>query len=256
MIEVQNVSFAYTGQRSVITNCNFAVPRRSSWAVIGPSGCGKTTLLYLLAGLLRPDAGKILIDGKTITRPRPRTGLVLQDHGLLPWATLEENVRLGWRIRRFYGPDGVHSPSGRSAKEEDIKERAIYWLKRMEIYHVRHSYPSQLSRGQRQRGALARTLLLEPDVLLLDEPFAALDPMMKEELIGALRDIHAEMMTTDIIVTHDMNEAVRLGRMILIMKTAEKGPPAVVENPYYEKGGNEEGVDILVEQLRARMGDR
>lgn len=256
MIEVQNISFAYPGQRPVITDCNFAVPGRSSWAVIGPSGCGKTTLLYLLAGLLRPDAGEILIGGNTITRPRPRTGLVLQDHGLLPWATLEENVCLGWRIRRFYGPDGVHSPSGGSATEKDIKERATYWLKKMEIHHVRHSYPSQLSRGQRQRGALARTLLLEPDVLLLDEPFAALDPMMKEELIGALRDIHTEMMTTDIIVTHDMAEAVRLGRMILIMKAGELGPPSVVENPYYEKEGNDEGVDILVEQLMVGMGDR
>jgi len=256
MIEARKVLFSYPGQGLILDDITFSVPQGASWAVIGHSGCGKTTLLYLLAGLLRPDAGVILIEGKAITRPRPKTGLVLQDHGLLPWATLEENVCLGWRIRRFYGPDGVHSPSGGSAADNDIKERAVYWLERMGIYHVRQSYPSQLSRGQRQRGALARTLLLEPDVLLLDEPFAALDPIMKEELMGAVSDLHAEMMTTDIIVTHDMEEAVRLGQKIFIIKRGEQGSSFIVENPYYQIGGKDAGGKFLIEELRLKMGDK
>src|SRR5664279_6123949 len=108
MIRLEALSFAYPGGGEIFSGFDWEVERGHSWAVLGPSGCGKTTLLYLLAGLNLPGRGAVLVDGEKLTRPRPQTGLVLQDYGLLPWATVAENISLGQRIRQFYGPDGLH----------------------------------------------------------------------------------------------------------------------------------------------------
>ena len=99
-----------TRERRSSRTITWAAERGDAWAVLGPSGCGKTTLLYLLAGLRFPTSGRVLIDGQPLTRPRPTTGLILQDYGLLPWATVRQNVELGLRVRNFYGPDGTHAP--------------------------------------------------------------------------------------------------------------------------------------------------
>src|SRR5205085_10623413 len=131
------------------------------------------TLLYLVAGLRMPTAGVVKVNGQPMLRPRPRTGLILQDFGLLPWATCEENVSLGLRIHGFYGPDGKHAPLDR--RPGDIVMSRDRWLARLGLDSVRRQYPAQLSGGQRQRTAIARTLALNPDLLLMDEPFASLD---------------------------------------------------------------------------------
>ncbi len=112
MICVNEVSFGYPHRPLVFQSFNLAISPGETWAVIGPSGSGKSTLLLLLAGLLQPQAGLVTVKGTRLDRPRPRTSLILQDYGLLPWATVRENVALGLRIRRFYGPDGRHAPAG------------------------------------------------------------------------------------------------------------------------------------------------
>jgi NitT/TauT family transport system ATP-binding protein len=214
MISVRALSFAYQGGRPIFSDFNWEVERGEAWAVLGPSGFGKSTLLNLLAGLRPPTAGEVRIDGEVIQRPRPRTGLVLQDFGLLPWATCEQNVSLGLRIQGFYGPDGKHAPTRVSAR--DARERTDYWLARLGLTGVRRRYPSQLSGGQRQRAAIARTLALEPDLLLMDEPFASLDAPTRESLQNLALELRAEQHLTTVVVTHSIEEAAILGRKILL----------------------------------------
>ena len=123
MIEFQSVEFHYPGHGPVFEAFDWQIGEGEAWAVLGPSGCGKSTLLYLMAGLRFPLRGRVLVAGEALTKPRPRTGLILQDYGLLPWATVFENANLGLRLRRFYGPDGRHAP--RRSMIEDIEAQAL-----------------------------------------------------------------------------------------------------------------------------------
>jgi NitT/TauT family transport system ATP-binding protein len=230
MIEVINLHYAYVSAAPVFQGFNLKIKRGEAWTVIGPSGCGKTTLLYLLAGLLHPVHGSISITGFSVERPRPRTGLVLQDHGLLPWATVGENARLGLKIWQYYGPDGRHAPLDAILDKGQIDERVNYWLKWLGIDHLQEKYPSQLSRGQRQRTAIARTLALEPDLLLMDEPFSALDAPIRVELQKIMVNFHRKTILTSVIVTHDIEEAVYLGRRILVLCGACNNDSCIIEN--------------------------
>ena len=110
MIELDSLTYAYAQNTPVFRDFSWEAGRGEAWSVLGPSGCGKTTLLYLLAGLRTSTSGRLLIDGQPLIRPRPHTGLILQDYGLLPWATVRQNAELGLRVRGFYGPDGTHAP--------------------------------------------------------------------------------------------------------------------------------------------------
>lgn len=230
MIAVENLRFAHGGGGCIFDNFSFTVRQGEAWTVIGPSGCGKTTLLFLVAGLKLPDAGKITVGGEEIRRPRPSTGLVLQDHGLLPWATIYDNTKLGLKIRQFYGPDGKHSPAGAIFDQDRDEERIHHWLSWLGIEQLKDMYPGQLSRGQRQRAAIARTLVLEPDLLLMDEPFSALDAPIREELQKVMNSFHKQSGLTSLTVTHDIEEAVVLGEKILVLSESCNSQPLVVDN--------------------------
>lgn len=231
MIEIQELCFSYAGRSQLFEGFSLLIGRGEAWSVVGTSGCGKTTLLYLLAGLLKPTGGKIVIAGHPVRRPRPRTGLVLQDHGLLPWATVEENARLGWIIRGFYGPDGKHSPEDAGTDRLAAMEKVDAWLERLQIDHLRKQYPSRLSRGQRQRAAIARTLSLDPDLLLMDEPFSALDAVIREELHKSMLAYQRDSGLTSILVTHDIEEALRMGTKVLVLSSTCNRSARVLENP-------------------------
>jgi NitT/TauT family transport system ATP-binding protein len=230
MLEVRQLTFGYEAHQPVFSGFDLQVERHEALAVIGPSGCGKTTLLYLLAGLLNATGGSISINGQGLTRPRPQSGLVLQDHGLLPWATVTENARLGLKIRNFYGADGRHAPAGGDIDQASAKERVAYWLDRLNIDHLQDKYPAQLSRGQRQRTAIARTLVLEPDLLLLDEPFSALDAHTREDLRHIMQMLRDEFQLTRILVTHDIEEAILMGDRILTLTEGTNRQASVVGN--------------------------
>jgi NitT/TauT family transport system ATP-binding protein len=230
MIEINNLTFAYSGQAEIFKGFNLTVNRGEAWSVIGPSGCGKTTFLYLLAGLRRLTAGTILIEGATVLRPRPRTGLVLQDHGLLPWATVRENARLGLSIWKFYGADGKHAPADKILDHTNADQRVNYWLQKLGIDGLKDEYPGRLSRGQRQRTAIARTLVMEPDLLLLDEPFSALDAPTREDLENLIANLNRESNITCILVTHDIEAAVVMGKKILALREGFNHKPLIVEN--------------------------
>jgi NitT/TauT family transport system ATP-binding protein len=256
MIELKDLTFAYSGHPPIFEGLSFQVKRGAAWSVIGPSGCGKTTLLYLLAGLRRSSAGTISIAGTPISRPRPQTGLVLQDHGLLPWATVRENARLGLAIREFYGPDGRHAPADAHIDKANAERRVDYWLKRLGIDPLYDKYPSQLSRGQRQRTAIARTLALEPDLLLMDEPFSALDAAIRDDLQRVMMEFHHESELTSIFVTHDIEEAVFVGKSILVLGGTSNRDSHVIENDIAgrEDYRHQPSFHKLCNDLRALMG--
>lgn len=228
MIKVDALSFSYSSGHPVFDRFSWQVEGGEAWAVIGPSGCGKTTLLYLLAGLRMPTSGSIHIAGEPLARPRPTTGLILQDYGLLPWATVRENAALGLRLRKFYGPDGRHAPADEVVGI--IAERVGLWLARLNIAAAADKYPSQVSGGQRQRAAIARTLALRPDLLLMDEPFASLDAPTREDLQNLVVELRTEQKLTTVIVTHNIEDAVFLGERILVLAQPPHRTPVVVEN--------------------------
>jgi ABC-type nitrate/sulfonate/bicarbonate transport system ATPase subunit len=229
MIEVDGLTFHYPDGTAVFEGFTWHVAAGEAWAVLGPSGCGKTTLLYLLAGLRLPTQGTVCIAGERVARPRPRTGLILQDFGLLPWATVGDNVALGLRIRGFYGPDGRHAPAGEAVTAR--REITQDWLDRLGLAHVAGNFPGQISGGQRQRTAIARTLALHPDLLLMDEPFAALDAPTREDLQNLTLQLRAETRLTTVVVTHTIEEAALLGRQVLVLGRLPNRTPRLVPNP-------------------------
>jgi ABC-type nitrate/sulfonate/bicarbonate transport system ATPase subunit len=230
MIATHNLTFGYSNHAPLFQDFNWTIPRGETWAILGSSGCGKTTLLYLLAGLRLPDSGRIEIDGDLLARPRPRSGLILQEYGLLPWETLRANVGLGLRVRQFYGADGKHTP-----RDFAPKENVAYWLARLGLEHVADKYPAQVSGGQRQRAAIARTLALSPDVLLMDEPFSSLDAVTREDLQSLTLELCREQDITLVIVTHAIEEAAIMGEKILLLGTPPNHTPLVFENPHAGK---------------------
>ena len=250
MIRIRSIDFAYPSLPPLFENFSLEISRGETWAILGPSGCGKTTLLYLLAGLRFPTSGSIEIDGERLARPRPHSGLILQDYGLLPWATVRENVELGLRLRKFYGEDGTHAPVNFQPRNS-----VDYWLERLGIAEVADQYPSQLSGGQRQRTAIARTLVLEPDLLLMDEPFSSLDAVTREDLQNLTLSLCEENNLTLVVVTHAIEEAVVLGKKILLLDAAPVITPDIFENPSAGTQGHRESKEYqeLCNQLRREM---
>lgn len=225
MIELDHVTFAYAGSAPIFEDFSWRAGRGEAWAVLGTSGCGKSTLLSLLAGLRIAQSGRVCVDGEILERPRPQTGLIIQDYGLLPWATVRENVELGLRVRNFYGPDGTHAP-------RDYKPalNVTPWLERLGILDVANQYPGRISGGQRQRTAIARTLALRPDLLLMDEPFSSLDAPTRESLQRLMLELWAEQALTLVIVTHSIEEAAVLGQRILLLDRAPNRTARVIDN--------------------------
>jgi NitT/TauT family transport system ATP-binding protein len=232
MIALEDVTFAFPHQPPILDGFSWSVSRGDVWTVLGPSACGKSTLLLLLAGLLHPQRGVITVGGQPIRRPRPGTGLVLQEYGLLPWATVRENVSLGLRIRRFYGPDGRHAPPEADGDPVVAAERIDQWLARLDIAAVAQQYPGQISGGQRQRTALARALVLQPDLMLMDEPFSALDAPTREALQDLTLDLCAEEGLTVVMVTHRIEEAAYMGQQVLVMRQPPNRAGRAVDNAH------------------------
>ena len=171
----------------------------------------------MLAGLYLPASGEINIDGRPLPGPRMLTGLILQDYGLLPWATAFDNISLGLKIRRL--------------DSRKVAQVTREWLSRLNIDAVSDHYPAELSGGQRQRVAIARTLALEPDLLLMDEPFASLDALTREDLQILTIRLWQDVPSTIILVTHNIEEAVFLGKRIMVLKHPPNTEPVIIENP-------------------------
>ncbi len=218
-IEIQNLTKKF-GAFTAIDDVNLEVQSGELLALLGPSGCGKTTLLRILSGLEFADSGQVLFDGEDATsqsvRAR-RVGFVFQHYALFRHMTVFENIAFGLRVRR----------TGRPSRA-DIRARVEELLKLVRLESLAKRYPSQLSGGQRQRVALARALAVEPRVLLLDEPFGALDAKVRQELRRWLRRLHDEVQITSVFVTHDQEEALEVADRVVVMnrgRVEQVGPP-------------------------------
>ncbi len=253
MVSLERVSFKYPGRAPIFQAFSWEIRKGSAWTVLGPSGCGKTTLLYLLAGLLFPWEGQICIDGINLKRPRPQTGLILQDYGLLPWATVRENASLGLRVREFYGPDGKHAPREGVESLESIDG----WLSKLGLAEASGQYPGQLSGGQRQRTAIARTLALNPDLLMMDEPFSSLDALTRSNLQELTLSLWQENHFTMVTVTHAIEEAALLGGNILVLGQAPNHGGTIFENTGFGSQGFRESIAFseICRRLREKMED-
>jgi sulfate transport system ATP-binding protein len=205
MIEARSVTKQF-GTFVALDDVSVEVPAGSLTALLGPSGSGKSTLLRIIAGLEQPDAGRVLIDGHDITSRPPQkrgVGFVFQHYAAFKHMTVWKNVAFGLEIRR--------------RPRSEIKDRVTQLLELVQLGGLADRYPAQLSGGQRQRMALARALAVEPNVLLLDEPFGALDARVRKELRAWLRRLHDEVHVTTIFVTHDQEEAMDLADQIVVM---------------------------------------
>lgn len=188
---------------AALRDINFSVAKQEFVCVLGPSGCGKSTLLHLAAGFLKPSAGKVLIDGREVSGPGIDRGVVFQQHNLFPWETISGNVEFGLRIR------GVPKE-----QRQTISSR---YLREVGLSDFATRYPRQLSLGMQQRVGLARAFANDPQILLLDEPFASLDALARLRMQELLLDIWAQHRKTVIFVTHDVDEALLLGDRLLIL---------------------------------------
>lgn len=212
-ITIEKVSKAF-GEFAAIKDVQLEIPSGDFIALLGPSGSGKTTLLRLIAGLESLDSGKILfndVDYSNKTVKERKVGFVFQHYALFKHMTIFENIAFGLKVRPF---------KLRPTKQE-IKERVYNLLKFIQLEHLADRYPSQLSGGQKQRIALARALAVEPEVLLLDEPFGALDAKVRQELRHWLREIHEKLNITTIFVTHDQEEALEMADTIVVMNQGQ-----------------------------------
>lgn len=208
-IEIEEIAKTF-GATSALYPVSLQIPSGALVALLGPSGSGKTTLLRILGGLEYPTSGRVLFDGQDatgLTVQERRAGFVFQSYALFRHMTVFENIAYGLRAR----PRSQRPPKG------EIDRRVTKLLELIQLPDIGKRFPSQLSGGQRQRVALARALAIEPRMLLLDEPFGALDARVRKELRAGLRDIHDTTGLTSIFVTHDQEEAMELADLVVVM---------------------------------------
>jgi NitT/TauT family transport system ATP-binding protein len=208
-LELENVALTYPGSAApAIEGVNFSVRRGEFIAVVGASGCGKSSMMKLVSGLLRATRGEVRLEGRAVTRPTGNVGMAFQNPTLLPWRTVLQNLLLPLEV--------VKKREFRSSRAQFVLE-ARRLLELVGLRNVEEKFPWQLSGGMQQRVSLCRALIHQPEILLLDEPFAALDAFTKEELWGALQDLWLATGCTVVLVTHDLREAVFLADTIHLM---------------------------------------
>lgn len=207
LLQLDDVGLVYQGSNGpqrVLQHISLSLDEGQHLTVVGPSGCGKSSLLRLMAGLEAPTEGQIRFDGQKMIGPRPDLAIVFQDYGLFPWKTVEENIRL---------PGQLHHHSLNKDQLEKL-------LQSLDLTAVRKHYPGELSSGQKQRTALGRAMAMQPKLLLMDEPFSALDPAMRHQCYDLFRKYIGTSSMATIIVTHSPEEAAALGdKTVVFAKT-------------------------------------
>lgn len=245
MISAENLSLTYEQENArvqALSDITFTLSKGSSLAVIGPSGCGKSSLLFIIAGLIKPSSGRIIISGRAPEKATQDTALILQDYGLFPWKTVYENASLGLRVRGFS-----------TQKQRNIVKPI---LEQLGLLEFTDHYPTQLSGGQRQRVAIARSLALNPKLFLMDEPLSSLDALSREKLQKFILDIWVKHCLTLVLVTHNIEEAAFLGSQILVMSERPGMVIDIIENPLVGTPGHRQTPEYhqLCFKLRRLLG--
>ena len=208
-LEVREICKSFPGRGKelvVLEKISFQLAPREFVCLVGASGCGKSTLLNIVAGLTAPSAGQVLVDGQTVTaRPGSDRGMVFQGYTLYPWLTVSQNIAFGLQLRKM--------------SKAEQRERVTYYLNVVGLTQFAKAYPKQLSGGMKQRVAIARALANEPEVLLMDEPFGALDAQTKEQMQQFLLELWEQTHTTVLMITHDVEEAIFLSQRIYVMSS-------------------------------------
>jgi NitT/TauT family transport system ATP-binding protein len=207
VISAEHLSHIYANGTEALRDFSLDVRRGEFVAIVGPSGCGKSTLLRALAGLIQATSGRVSLDGDVVTQPSPRVGIMFQDAALLPWRTVEQNIQL---------PLEVGAEDRRLEIKTNLQSPVSSLIQLVGLSGFEGAYPRALSGGMAQRVALARALVTQPPVLLLDEPFGALDAMTRESLTASLEDILRSTGTTAVMVTHNIAEAVFLSDRVVV----------------------------------------
>ncbi|MDG1773805.1 MAG: ABC transporter ATP-binding protein [Oceanicoccus sp.] len=217
LLDISHIDMEFptpTGSFKALDDVDLKISEGEFVSLIGHSGCGKSTVLNIVAGLYQATKGGVILNGKEVSEPGPERAVVFQNHSLLPWLSAYENVELA-----------VKQVFGRSKSRRETKEWIEHNLKLVHMDHAMHKRPDEISGGMKQRVGIARALAMQPDVLLMDEPFGALDALTRAHMQDSLMEIQAELNNTVIMITHDVDEAVLLSDRIVMMTN---GPAATV----------------------------
>jgi NitT/TauT family transport system ATP-binding protein len=220
ILDVQHLNkFFGTGPRrtTALKDINFQTHRREFLCIVGPSGCGKTTLVRILAGLEEKNSGQVLLQGKAVTEPGSDRGMVFQGYTLFPWLTVKKNVMFGLEV------------NGRG--KDEAERQALQWLQLIGLERFADAYPSQLSGGMKQRVAIVRALANQPPILLMDEPFGALDAQTRCRMQAHLLEIWRKIDITIVFITHDLDEAIFLADRILVLSAHPGEVRELIEVP-------------------------
>lgn len=231
MLEIKKVGMSYhkSGKESfVLKNVNFTMEEGECMSVVGSSGCGKTTLLNIISGILEPTEGEVLFEGKSVKEASGDIAVVFQNYGLFPWKTVRKNVLLPLKLK--------HQRNLYPVGDEIISK--------LGLENVKNRYPSELSGGQKQRVAIGRALLSFPKLILLDEPFSALDPMMRASLCRDMRSYFKKKKMMAVIVTHSVKEAVYFGDKILVLSSEGDFLTQIIRNKTVGSIGTPEVKDM------------
>jgi NitT/TauT family transport system ATP-binding protein len=243
---IEKTYLSREGELRALEDIAFEVSPGEFVGLVGPSGCGKTTLLRIMGGLLKPDKGVIRIDGEALTQPRSEIGFVFQNPTLMPWRTVLKNVLLPLEVRRSNG--------------DDYKRRALDLLALVGLRGFENSYPRELSGGMQQRVAIARALVYEPSILLMDEPFGALDAITRSQMNLELLRIWRATSKTIVMVTHNVQEAIFLADRVLIMSARpgriEATVPVTLPRPRQPDLFYSQGFATLFQDVRDMISPR
>lgn len=223
MLKIDKLSVNYTSNKKIthaLGPITIKVNSGDIYALIGPSGCGKSTLLHVLSGIIKDYYGKVILKDKQLNPKNHHIGFIPQNFGLLPWKNVEHNCLFSLKIKK-------------QKIDHTVNDRIDYIMHKLNIYTLKNRYPRELSGGQKQRVAIARAFIMNPDLLLMDEPFSALDALTREEAQELFIQIWNSYKTTTIFVTHSIEEAIYMGKKIIIMSHCPGRIVEIINNPLF-----------------------
>ncbi|KPU46210.1 aliphatic sulfonates import ATP-binding protein SsuB [Oxobacter pfennigii] len=235
MLEINNLSVTYNSNKNKVKALgpvSMEIKEGEIYAIIGPSGCGKSTLLNVLSGIIQNYEGKVLLNNEVLNPKRHSIGFIPQNFGLFPWKTVEKNYMLSLDIKK-------------KAIDRNIADRIDYVLDKLNIQSLKDRYPNELSGGQKQRVSIARSFIMNPDLLLMDEPFSALDALTREEAQELFIGLWNQYKITTLFVTHSIEEAIFMGKKIVIISHCPGTIVKTIDNPLFNTEDLREKEDYL-----------